>query len=271
MLTAIVFSSGCLSVPRVETVLHESPRGTISLKVFPDPSFRAVHPTTIEPKLMNQLLQGVYVEEQKTTIESVLTGEAEPTQVFTAEDVDFLTPLLASAFTQATSEEEIRFQLTNENSSSTEQTAGSLYASESVIHLTLTQFHLRPSPKPLLSSPSYSFRRPKQWSLGFYPKVALLNEATESSQSSNGSIPPTLDINLDLLSKYMASAPLPTTGFKHSEGAKADSSLSSQSPKEGDSRSMEMMEEEMRQLRQSIREQDEKLQRLEKQVNPNAR
>ena len=233
------FLASCGALPRVETPIHEGPQGTISLKVFPDPALRATHPSSIGPNILKAILGGLYVQETQTMLESALTEALPPVQAFSREEISFLIPHIVSGLETATPEEEIVFQLNSSRHHKTEFTKGSLYFLDSTIHLTISGYRATSS-KTLLSRPSTSFNRPKLWKMHFYPGTVLSKH--DPSSSSNTRFPYTLSVNLPLLAQVI----------------KEQSQTPPTSPK--------AFEAELQQLRESIREQNQKLERLENQI-----
>jgi len=263
--------SGCLAVPRVETMVHENQRAMVALKTFPDPSFKANHPATIEPLILSQVLQGITVHEQKTLLESVLTGDGNPIHAFSPEEITILTPWLVDAFNQATSEEEVVFQLTQGTSDKKTQTAGSLYLSGNVLYLTLSQFHLSSAHPSLLTTPSRSFFEPKSWRIEFEPQTALVIGTQNHPGTINTSTPPTLAIRLDSLSR---DGTLGSDAAIQRNRFPVPDSLSSghdrpnfNSQTEQTHQTQEPLRGELQQLRKTIQEQNQRLKRLEEQIN----
>lgn len=256
------FLTGCFSVPRVKTHIHESPRGKVTLRTFSDPSFRTTHPQIVEPSVLTQLLRGLHIQEQKEPIASLITGQTLTERTFTEGEISFLAPLLASALRQATAEEQVLFSLSNQTRTGTEQTEGSLYIDGPALQFTLTHYRFN-SPRPaLLSRPSYSFNRPRLWRLVFYPEGAVLHTAGDSLT------PKSLAIRYERLSTYPASAfRMPATREGSSVSGSSTSSPASGNDQQTE-RELETMKEELEKLRKSLREQDSKLEDLEKQIPP---
>lgn len=238
LIACAMLGSGCLSHPRVETVLYESPQGLVLLKEFPDPTFRASHPVTVAPDLMRRVLTGVQVQEQKTVIESTLTGDARAMPVFTLSEASFLAPLLSSALSQATATERVRFLLHSSVSGKRLDTEGTVFATEETLYLSLTAFEFTPQRPVTLSQPTRSFDRAKRWTLTFVPQAAVVNGDAEMHVPANGPEPPTLVISLDRLARRA----------------------------EPSTRTGEETEEEVLRLRRTLQEQEERLERLERQL-----
>ena len=100
----------CTWTPQVETVLHESPKGLVSLRTISDNSFRASHPVEIQRTTIERVLRGVYKFRDVRLVENLIGGDPKPVKIFSPSQVAFLTPLLTSALAQATPEEEVFFQ-----------------------------------------------------------------------------------------------------------------------------------------------------------------
>ena len=252
---------GCISHPRIETMLHESPEGKVFLKEFSDPSFQASHPTTLHPKLVEEVLAGMQIQEQKTFLESALTNKAQLVPVFTYSELRFLAPLLTSGLELATPGEAVHFSLDSSVSGRTFDIVGLLFVSHQHLTFSLYQYGLATA-RPSLSRPSRSFDRPKRWVMTYIPSTVVVPVTTE--QSGNDFIPGqvSLVINLEYLNRYLDS--------KKSDFRRTDSTAPNQgnpgtihSPKHHHMN--ESMEEEIRRLRQSMQEQHEKLERLEHQ------
>ena len=76
--TTMMFLFGCLSVPRVETPIHDSAEGSIGLRVFSDSKFRAQHPAQLKPVHVQRLLSGILVQEEKALLGSFLSRGDKP-------------------------------------------------------------------------------------------------------------------------------------------------------------------------------------------------
>ena len=263
----LLLTSGCFSYPRVETVLHAGQDGTVFLKEFPDSSVRASHPMTIDPRLVRKILLGIRVHERKTMIESTLTGEAEATPALTISEADFLTPLLVLAFDRATAEEAVHFRVNGDVSGKRFDTGGIIYVAGENMNLSLNEYGLTPQQPGTLSQPTKSFDRPKRWSVTFTPISAVLNAEEDKQVQGEGNGGQYLLISLNLLKRHLESLPegeplLDSRTEGHSDNSQPPTS---KGPTKG-GQSAEEMEEELYQLRKSLKDQEERLQRLERQM-----
>lgn len=258
MLTSFILLAGCLSHPRLETVLYDRGGAVVSLKEFADASIRASHPAAVDPRLLATVLAGLRVRAQNTLIESVLGGEAQPIPAFTTSEVNLLAPLVADALNRATAFEHVRFQLEVSESGTPVTCEGGLYMTEGDVNLFLTQYGRTPQRPPTLSRPSQSFDRPKRWALTFVPEEARVGRGVQPIVPSDAAEPGALVISL----RRLEHAPGP--------GGDADAAPG-ETERVPDAREqthhVDAMEEELRRLRRSLQEQEERLEQLERQLD----
>ncbi|HXC67908.1 MAG TPA: hypothetical protein VN638_10850, partial [Nitrospiraceae bacterium] len=62
--------NGCAHAPEVDTVVHEAPRGSVTLERIPDRGVKAAHPIAIEEGLIARALSGVRVTDRKTALQT---------------------------------------------------------------------------------------------------------------------------------------------------------------------------------------------------------
>ena len=107
-------SAACSWTPQVETVVHDSPKGTVTLRTIRDDSLPTDHPVKIQNATMERILRGAHKFRDVRLIENLIGGDPKPTRLFSQSQITFLAPLLTSALAQATPEEEVFFQCTAE-------------------------------------------------------------------------------------------------------------------------------------------------------------
>src|SRR5213593_2646881 len=160
-----VVAVACASPPRPELIFHEGPKGSVYLQRASDRSFQAAHPIKLDSSLITRVLRGVRVQDLKGTVETLFASQPKVVRAFSDEDTEFLAPLLATAFSQAASDQQVGFRLTYPstgrsisgrvgagvgssdpplNSLGPEITSGTLYAYGLSLYLTLTQFRHAP-------------------------------------------------------------------------------------------------------------------------------
>ncbi len=256
LLLASALTSGCSFNPRLITPIYEGDEGTVFLKEFNDSTPRADHPATLSSQLVRRILLGVRVHERKTMIESTLTGGAEATPVFTYAEVNFLTPLLESAFSQATPQEAIHFQVKGDVAGKQFDTAGIMFIQGDDFNFSLTDYGLAPRRRQTLSQPTVSFDRPKRYSVTFTPISAVLNPEEDKQVVDDENVPKPLLISLNVLQQQAGAVPEEEEDFMPAQSAETG-------PK---AQTAEEMEQEIEQLRKSMKEQEERLKSLERQM-----
>jgi len=167
----------CLATPQVETPIHESPQGQVLLKTFPDTAVQASHPTFIETTLLTETFRGLHILEEKPLLATLVSGEGEELPVLTEQEIQFLMPWLIDALAQATPEEYVWFQLTNQKPSGPQATSGSLYVSKNLLRIALHTFQADRRQSKLSSKASFSPTHIRHWELKFSPDAALKQSA----------------------------------------------------------------------------------------------
>jgi hypothetical protein len=98
-------------------------------------SFKANHPVTLAPELLSRALAGIQIgilpSERIPNTQGIT-----PIPLFTAQQVAFLAPAIASALQQAEPDQRVRFQV----GSDFEQTDGTLYVSGSTLRFAVTRY-----------------------------------------------------------------------------------------------------------------------------------
>ena len=144
--------AACGTTSQTGKILFDDPRGTVSLQTIPHPSIQATHPITIDPILLAQVLRGILVQDQGDhMVQKLLAGSSAPVPAFSDEQIQFLAPLLAEGLRTAAPDQQIeyRVQTVYEGSmlefSTTETTAGSLFAYGRQLFVTLSQYRYEPN------------------------------------------------------------------------------------------------------------------------------
>ena len=156
-----VAGTACGTTAQSNKVLFEDPRGTVSLQTISDPSIQASHPIDLKPALIARVLSGMQIQEYLQYYQQTMTGEA-ITPVFLPEEVQFLAPRIAKALTTAATGEAVEFLITSPRPGTgslvyMETTAGSLYAYDQSLYVTLSQYRY----DPMLTNMHYAAYRPR--------------------------------------------------------------------------------------------------------------
>jgi hypothetical protein len=146
-----VFSAACSTTDQNHKIIFEDQRGAVSLRTMPDESIHANHPISLEPALIAQVLRGMAVQYQERGLQSLLAGSWAPVPVFSEDQIQFLAPLIAEGLRTAAPDQRIEYRAlaTQEGSflasSTTETTAGSLYAYGRQLYITLSLYRSSPT------------------------------------------------------------------------------------------------------------------------------
>ena len=228
----------CASIPRPDVILHDGPEGGVYLERIADRSILAAHPIKLDRRLIARVLNGIQIGEPKNAINTLFIGNAKPERVFSDEDTAFLAPLISSALSQATAEQQVRFRVVHLASpiahapgggagigSSTPQTgglqkettAGTVYAYGRSMHVTVDEYRHRAVKPDVISGPNRYYPDPsglKEREVQFVPQSAL---RPDSYKQSDGK---TLVIDYDTLAKQ-PQAELAAPGTAASSSASA--------------------------------------------------
>lgn len=172
----LVVASGCSTDNRPLLLVHDSPRGTVSLETLPSGSLEADQPISLAESTVAQVLSGVLVKPQERLLQEILAGDAPPERAFHPEDVTFLAPLVRAALGRAGPDDFVRFQTRPSTDSGQDQTGGALYVKGSAVVFALTQYRAR-SPQPVRTGKA-DRRAPRPAGLGRYT-IAFLPRGVE--------------------------------------------------------------------------------------------
>jgi len=156
-----VAGTACGTTAQSNKVLFEDPRGTVSLQTISDQAIQASHPIDLKPALIARVLSGMQIQEYLQYYQQTMTGEA-ITPVFLPEEVQFLAPRIAKALSTAATGEAVAFLITSPRPGTgslvyMETTAGSLYAYDQSLYVTLSQYRY----DPMLTNMHYAAYRPR--------------------------------------------------------------------------------------------------------------
>jgi hypothetical protein len=149
LLLALLCLAGtaCGTIAPTGKILLDDPRGTVSLQTMSDRSIQASHPINLDPNLIAQLLRGIKIQEQEHGLQRFITRTSSPVPVFSDDQIRFLAPLLAEGLRTATPDQRIEYRVNPTHngsaleSSTTEATAGSLYAYGRQLCVILSQYN----------------------------------------------------------------------------------------------------------------------------------
>jgi len=129
---ALVFS-GCAG----GTKLAHNAKGSVYLEEVTDWSFEASHPAVIDQLTITKIVKGLYSNDGMSGPSRMSAGGSKPMRIFSDEDAEFLSPLLAQGLSKATPEQLVGFRVSSSAGSGSEPTTGRIYVQKGSIYLTI--------------------------------------------------------------------------------------------------------------------------------------
>ncbi len=125
--------SGCAG----GTKLAHNAKGSVYLEEVTDWSFEAGHPAVIDQLTITKIIKGLYRNDDMSGSSRMSAGGSKPMRIFSDEDAEFLSPLLAQGLSRAKPEQLVGFRVSSSAGSGSEPTTGSLYMQKGSIYLTI--------------------------------------------------------------------------------------------------------------------------------------
>ena len=125
--------TGCAS----GTKLAHNSAGSVYLEEVSDWSYEASHPAVIDQLTMVKVLKGLYRNDDMSGSSRMSAGGSKPMRMFSDEDAEFLSPLLAQGLSKANPEQLVGFRTSSSAGSGSEPTTGSIYVQKGSIYLTI--------------------------------------------------------------------------------------------------------------------------------------
>ena len=151
-----ILMSGCAG--GTETTVGHNTKGTVYLEDVSNWSFEAGHPAVIDQLTIAKVVKGLYRNDNMSGTSKMPAGGSKPMRIFSDEDAEFLSPLLAQGLSKAKSEQLVGFRVSSSAGSGSEPITGSIYVKKGSIYVTIeegpapTSFipegtaHLEPAP-----------------------------------------------------------------------------------------------------------------------------
>ena len=125
--------SGCAD----GTYLAHNAKGSVYLAEVADWSFEASHPVVIDQLTITKIVKGLYSNAGMSGSSRMSVGGSKPMRIFSDEDAEFLSPLLAQGLSKAKPEQLVGFRVSSSAGSGSEPTTGSMYVRKESIYLTI--------------------------------------------------------------------------------------------------------------------------------------
>jgi hypothetical protein len=119
------------------TKLAHNAKGSVYLEEVADWSFEASHPAVIDQLTIAKIVKGLYVNDGSGGSSRMSGGGGKPMRIFSDEDAEFLSPLLAQGLSKAKPEQIVGFRVSSSAGSGSEPTSGSIYVQKSSVYLTI--------------------------------------------------------------------------------------------------------------------------------------
>ena len=125
--------TGCASGTR----LAHNAKSSVYLEEVTDWSFEASHPAVIDQQTITKIVRGLYGNDSMNGSSRMSAGGSKPMRIFSDEDAEFLSPLLAQGLSKAKPEQLVGFRIFSSAGSGSEPTTGSIYVSKGSIYVTV--------------------------------------------------------------------------------------------------------------------------------------
>ena len=119
------------------TNLAHNAKGSVYLEEVTDWSFEASHPAVIDQLTITKIVKGLYSNDSQSGSSRMSAGGSKPMRIFSDEDAEFLSPLLAQGLSKAKPEQLVGFRVSSSAGSGSEPTTGSIYVQKGSIYLTI--------------------------------------------------------------------------------------------------------------------------------------
>jgi len=119
------------------TKLAHNAKGSVYLEEVTDWSLQAGHPAVIDQLTITKIVKGLYSNDGMSGSSRMSAGGSKPMRIFSDEDAEFLSPLLAQGLSKAKSEQLVGFRVSSSAGSGSEPTTGSIYVQKELLYLTI--------------------------------------------------------------------------------------------------------------------------------------
>lgn len=119
------------------TKLAQNSMGSVYLEDVSDWSFEASHPAVIDQLTIAKIVKGLYRNDGMSGSSKMSAGGSTPMRIFSDEDAEFLSPLLAQGLSKAKPEQYVGFRVSSSAGSGAEPTTGSIFVQKGSIYLTI--------------------------------------------------------------------------------------------------------------------------------------
>lgn len=249
LLTLLFFTLQCTWTPEVETIIYRDTEGFVTLQTSEAFKMSPQHPQVLSEVQITQVLRGISQKQERGILQELFISDSQHTPVFSPTQIEFLTPHLIEAISQATSEELIMFQHFGDNEGADPIRGTVTLFSPHVFFLTLKH----PENSTKMTSSSRSLHQ--HLTLMFTQEKAMLPQ--EDGQRFMKIPPKDPWIALDLKTLR------PETEVENTQEGKSRLSPFTPAHQKHGSPETLSLEEQLQDLRKKVDEQDEEIRRLQ--------
>jgi hypothetical protein len=164
--------------------------GSVYLEDVSDWSYEASHPAVIDQLTIAKIVKGLYRNDDMSGSSRMSAGGSTPMRIFSDEDAEFLSPLLAQGLSKAKPEQLVGFRVSSSAGSGFEPTTGRIYVQKGSVYLTIGK-----GAKPT----------------GFMPESAARTEPARDAPVTSAILPLTMIIDYHALNRAPMPADMPIT------------------------------------------------------------
>ena len=258
-------SVGC-SGSGIRTMVNQSPESSVYLEWVQTESFRATHPADLSPTVIRRSLKGVMIQAPTGIVENLLGKQAQPSRLFSEDDVRLLVPHLVEALSRATSEERVVFQrmnTMNTQESESVKIAGMLHLQGNLLVLTFTAFDMEVGPNFTLYKgnrdvPDSSELKEIQFS--FIPKSAWRQDLGGNHAVRGMSLTKTLNLDSTMLANLSVDQKASDVGAHENQGE-----TEGEDPRSKKDVELKELDEKFKSLRRELSDVENDIERLKQQ------
>lgn len=131
----VLIVTGCAN----GTYVGQNATASVYLEEVTDWSFDASHPVVIDQLTIAKAIKGLYRTDRQSGPSRIPVGGSDPTRVFSDEDAESMTPMLAQGLSWARPDQLVGFRVSSSPGSDTALTVGSIYVRNGSIYLTISK------------------------------------------------------------------------------------------------------------------------------------
>lgn len=252
MATCLFLTIQCSWNPEVETLVHNSQQGRITLQTSSALHMPPKHPQSLPPSLIKQILGGISKAQERGILQELLLSSSAELPAFSQGQIDFLTPQLVEAFSQATPEELIVFKTLGDEQGGIRVTGTVAVFSPTIFFLTLKDPKNYPGNLAKMSSSSRKLQ--EKTTLKFSKKQATLQWKDAQRFMTVSSKDSWIAIDYADLSRSMGE----NQQEEEQQTIPQTNRQTEQSPQD-----MDLIQKQLEDLRNTVEEQAEKIRRLQ--------